>query len=124
KLSTEIAASFVISNASFCILVEHTSPLKWMKYVSWLYYMYDSIMYLIYHTYKSIPCTKQNVTIIVNQKTQACPNPQCYLNGDDVLNRFDISHNGLARNIIVTLVILIFLRVLAYSVLKLRANRA
>ncbi|CAF1143748.1 unnamed protein product, partial [Brachionus calyciflorus] len=59
-------------------------------------------MYLIYHKYNSIPCTKQNVTIIVNQKTQTCPNPQCYSNGDDVLNRYDISHNGLARNIIVT----------------------
>ncbi|CAF1124673.1 unnamed protein product, partial [Brachionus calyciflorus] len=59
-------------------------------------------MYLIYHKYKSIPCTSKNVTIIVNQKTQTCPNPQCYLNGDDVLNRYDISHNGLARNIIVT----------------------
>nr|QNH67980.1 ATP-binding cassette transporter subfamily G-like protein 14 [Brachionus plicatilis] len=34
RLSVEIAASFVISSASFCILIGHELPLKWLKYTS------------------------------------------------------------------------------------------
>nr|QNH67905.1 ATP-binding cassette transporter subfamily G-like protein 6 [Brachionus rotundiformis] len=94
RLSVEIAASFVISSASFCILIGHDLPLKWLKYTSWLYYMYDSVMYLVYNSYDSVPCTEPNITISSSGTDQVCPNPQCYKDGNDILDRFDITNNG------------------------------
>lgn len=53
--------------------------------------MYDSVMYLVYNSYDSIPCTQPNVTITSDELTEICPNPQCYSDGKDVLERFDIT---------------------------------
>nr|UOU03356.1 ATP-binding cassette subfamily G-like 6-1 [Brachionus rubens] len=94
----------------------------WVKYISWFYYTFDSLMIELWKTYDSIPCSQLFINVTKNGTTKQCPNSRCYKDGYAVLDQYQISSGNLGRNIPLLFVLLIVLRVLGYIILKLRTR--
>lgn len=101
-------AGFFLNNASV------PDYFIWIKYLSWFFYTYDALLIELWGSYGTINCsTAPDITQNCNR----------YADGDAVLTLYNVKRSDLARDILVIIAIGIFLRVLAYVVLAMKARR-
>ncbi|CAF0727414.1 unnamed protein product [Brachionus calyciflorus] len=126
NVATSIAGPILIPLILFAgfFLNNESTPdyFIWIKYLSWFYYTFDSVMielWTTYDKYGSIPCS--NRTTIY--KGNVCNNTLCYDSGYSVLDQYKISSSNLGRNIPLLFVIMIVFRVLGYVFLKIKTRK-
>lgn len=114
----------------------------WIKYVSWFFYTYDSLLIVVWRDYGPIACSRPMTSMMYNSTTtsmssttsimstnattpspEMCFNSRCYENGQAVLDFYSVDTGNLATNIIIVCVITVVLRLLGFIALKIRSKK-
>ena len=100
------------------------SYLRWLKYVSYMYYSYRLMLIVQWHHFLNLlSCSRVSSNLFVTNVT-SLQLDKCSGTGDDVLQCFNISYQDMPKDILMHFILIFLFHLFAFVITLLRIRRA